>query len=63
MVVKKHGLSYAKLNNSIKTGYGVGVQLHGGVDANSRVSFQISLREAPTPAYRMFCYTIGKLIL
>jgi hypothetical protein len=63
MVVKKHGLSYAKLNNTIKTGYGVGVQLHGGVDANSRVSFQISLREAPTPAYRMFCYTIGKLIL
>jgi len=63
MVVKKHGLSYAKLNNSLKTGYGVGVHLHGGIDANSRVSFQISLKEAPNPAYRMFCYTIGKLIL
>lgn len=63
MVVKKHGLTYAKLNNTLKTGYGVGVHLHGGIDANSRVSFQISLREAPSPAYRMFCYTIGKLIL
>lgn len=63
MVVKKHGLTYTKLNNTLKTGYGVGVHLHGGVDANSRVSFQISLKEVPSPAYRMFCYTIGKLIL
>jgi len=63
MVVKKHGLTYTKLNNTLKTGYGVGVHLHGGVDANSRVSFQISLKEAPATAYRMFCYTIGKLIL
>lgn len=63
MTVKKHGLTYTKLNNTLKTGYGVGVHLHGGVDANSRVSFQISLKEPPSPAYRMFCYTIGKLIL
>lgn len=63
MVVKKHGLTYTKLNNALKTGYGVGVHLHGGVDANSRVSFQISLKDAPTTSYRMFCYTIGKLIL
>jgi hypothetical protein len=63
MEVKKHGLTYSKLGNSLKTGYGVGVHLHGGVDAGAKVGFQISLNTTPTTPYRMFCYAIGKLII
>ena len=62
MEVKKHGLTYTKLGDT-STGYGVGVHLHGGVDAGAKVSFQISLNTAPTIPYRMFCYAIGRLII
>lgn len=63
MEVKKHGLTYSKLGNTLKTGFGVGVHLHGGVDAGAKVGFQISLNNAPATPYRMFCYAIGKLII
>ncbi len=65
--VKRHGLTYAKLGNvsSVPSGYGVGVHLYGGVDAGSKVSFNISLKQAPASngSYRCFFYAIGKLLI
>jgi hypothetical protein len=63
MEVKKHGLTYSKLGNTLKTGFGIGMHLHGGIDAGNRVSFQLSLTTYPSIPYRMFCYAIGKLII
>lgn len=68
--VKRHGLTYTKLGlqsnvnpSSVACGYGIGVHLHGGVDAGAKVSFNISLKSTPTTPYRCFFYTIGKLII
>jgi hypothetical protein len=70
--VKRHGLTYTKLGlnpatnvSSVSCGYGIGVHLYGGVDAGSKVSFNISLKESPTvnKSYRCFFYAIGKLLI
>ena len=63
MEVKKHGLTYSKLGNTLKTGYGVGVHLHGGANAGAKVNFNIALKDTPSTPYRMFFYAIGKLII
>jgi hypothetical protein len=63
MEVKKHGLTYSKLGNTLKTGYGVGVHLHGGANAGAKVTFNIALKDTPSTPYRMFFYAIGKLII
>jgi hypothetical protein len=66
--VTKHGLSYGKLGNgspqqTIPTGFGVGCNFHGGIEAGNKVCFNISLKTAPATPYRCFFYTIGKLII
>ena len=66
--VSKHGLSYGKLGNgepqqTIPTGFGVGCNFHGGIEAGNKVCFNISLKQAPEFPYRCFFYTIGKLII
>ena len=59
--VSKHGLTYSKLSNHV--GFGVGLHLYGGVDAGTKVAFNISLKSVPADSYRMFFYSIGKLII
>jgi hypothetical protein len=63
MEVKKHGLTYGKLANANKSGFGVGVHLHGGANAGSKATFNIILKDKPTEPYRMYFYAIGKLII
>jgi hypothetical protein len=61
--VKRHGLTYTKLGNTLQSGYGIGVHLYGGVDAGAKVSFNISLKAAPAQNYRCYFYAIGKLLI
>jgi hypothetical protein len=63
MEVSKHGLSYTKLGNTLPSGFGIGVPLHGGADAGSKVVFNMCLTTPPEKAYRCYFYAIGKLIL
>jgi hypothetical protein len=61
--IQQHGLSYNKLNQNVKTGYMLGCRFHGGVDAGSKISMNISLESAPANPYTVYIYTIGRLII
>ena len=55
----KHGLSYGKLAQTVKTGYGLGCPFTEELPAGTRVAFNIALNNAPALAYRAFFYTKG----
>ena len=55
----KHGLSYGKLAQTVKTGYGLGCPFTEELPAGTRVQFNIALNTAPELAYRAFFYTKG----
>jgi hypothetical protein len=65
--VKRHGLTYNKLStvegNATATGFGVGMNFHGGVDSGNSVTFNVNLFSAPSSAYNVFIYSLGKLII
>jgi hypothetical protein len=61
--LKKHGLSYAKLDQTVKSGFGIGCPFFGGRDSGTTINFNVSLNTSPTSAYNTFMYTIGRLIL
>lgn len=60
----KHGLSYGKLAQSVKTGYGLGCPFSQELPQGSRVAFNLALNSAPNvegvpSSYRAFFYTKG----
>jgi len=55
----KHGLSYGKLAQTVKTGYGLGAPFTQELPAGTRISFNLALNAAPAAAYRAFFYTKG----
>jgi hypothetical protein len=55
----KHGLSYGKLAQTVKTGYGLGCPFTGELPAGTRIAFNVALNAAPAAAYRAFFYTKG----
>lgn len=60
----KHGLTYKKLANATQTaGYGLGCAFLDGLDAGTRVQFNLELQDVPTNPYQAFVYSIGKLII
>ena len=61
--VNRHGLTYSKLGNALRTGFGIGCHLYGGLEAGTRISFNLTLKTAPSTPYRCFFYTLGKLFL
>jgi hypothetical protein len=61
--LKKHGLSYGKLNQPTKTGFGIGCPFFGGRESGTVVNFNLSLKAVPLVPYNSFMYTIGRLIL
>lgn len=66
--VRKHGLSYSKLSNDTpntleKSGWGIGCTLHGGVDAGTRITFNMTLKQVPASPYQCFMYTLGRLVI
>lgn len=64
MEVMKHGLTYKKLANEDQTaGYGLGCAFLDGLDAGTRVQFNLELQDVPTNPYQAFVYSIGKLII
>lgn len=63
LTVNRHGLTYTKLGNALPTGYGMGCHLYGGLDAGTRISFNLTLKNVPSTPYRAFFYTLGKLII
>lgn len=64
LTVKKHGLSYTKLSNTLSTGFGMGCHLYGGLDAGTRISFNLSLKSPLiNNQYKCYFYTLGKLLL
>jgi hypothetical protein len=63
LTVKKHGLTYTKLGNETPTGFGMGIHLYGGLEAGTRISFNLTLKNSPATPYRCFFFTLGKLML
>ena len=65
--VKRHGLTYNKLStvegNATATGFGVGMNFHGGVDSGNSVTFNVNLFNAPSSPYNVYIYSLGKLII
>jgi hypothetical protein len=61
--IQQHGLTYNKLNQTVKTGYMLGCRFHGGVDAGSKVAMNIALASPPANPYTVYIYTIGRLII
>jgi len=61
--LKKHGLSYGKLNQTIKSGFGIGCPFFGGKESGTSVNLNIALKSNPLVPYNTFTYTIGRLIL
>lgn len=55
----KHGLSYGKLAQTLKTGYGLGCPFTEELPAGTRIAFNLALQSAPVNAYRAFFYTKG----
>jgi len=63
LTVNRHGLTYTKLGNTLPTGFGMGCHLYGGLDAGTRLSFNLTLKSPPITPYRAFIVTLGKLLL
>jgi hypothetical protein len=65
--VKRHGLTYNKLStaegNATATGFGVGMNFHGGVDSGNSVTFNVNLFNAPSSPYNVYIFSLGKLII
>jgi len=65
--VKRHGLTYNKLStaegNATATGFGVGMNFHGGIDSGNSVTFNVNLFSAPSSPYNVYMYSLGKLII
>jgi len=65
--VKRHGLTYNKLStvegNATPTGFGIGCNFHGGMDAGNSVTFNVNLFQAPAFQYNVYIYSMGKLII
>ena len=65
--VKRHGLTYNKLStvegNATATGFGIGMNFHGGVDSGNSVTFNVNLFSAPSSQYNVYIYSLGKLII
>ena len=62
--VTRHGLTYSTLGATVPSGFGVGCNFYGGLDAGTNVCFNVSLKTSPlADNYRCFFYTIGKLII
>jgi len=55
----KHGLSYGKLAQTVKTGFGLGCPFTQELPPGTRIAFNIALNSAPALAYRAFFYTKG----
>jgi hypothetical protein len=55
----KHGLSYGKLAQSVKSGYGLGCPFNEELPSGTRIAFNVALNSAPLSAYRAFFYTKG----
>jgi hypothetical protein len=55
----KHGLSYGKLAQTLKTGYGLGCPFSEQLPQGTRIAFNVALNSAPSLAYRAFFYTKG----
>ena len=63
LTITRHGLTYTKLGNELATGFGMGVHLYGGLEAGTRISFNLTLKTPPTTPYRCYFFTLGKLML
>lgn len=55
----KHGLSYGKLAQTLKTGFGLGCPFTEQLPQGTRIGFNLALNSAPSLAYRAFFYTKG----
>jgi hypothetical protein len=61
--IARHGLTYSKLGNSSPSGYGMGVHLLNGLEAGTRISFNLTLKTPPVTPYRSFFFTLGNLLI
>jgi len=58
-----HGLTYAKLSNALKTGYGVGVHLGEELQAGTNVSFNINFKDVLGASFVSNWFAVGTIEL
>jgi hypothetical protein len=66
--VLKHGASYSKLSNGstdtlVQSGWALGCAFHGGHEAGTRVSFTLTLKQAPATPYQCYLFNLGRLVI
>jgi hypothetical protein len=61
--VKQHGLTYNKLSNNVKTGFGIGCAFLQEMPAGVRLSWNMNFKELPTTSYNAYFYSVGTIQL